>query len=103
MDSLLARIREEVPEAIVDNQINPGGDLFEFYVNDKIVWSESHLGDLPKNPEELVEVTRWSNKGKTFMHMYLCTVAEGGEPNMVITDRRNTPLAKRIILSCTIS
>ena len=50
-----------------------------------------------------LKVAYWANKGKSFMHMYLCTVAEGGEPNMVITDRKNTPLAKRIILACTIS
>jgi hypothetical protein len=42
-------------------------------------------------------------QGKNFMHMYLCTFVEGGEPNMVIADRKATPLAKRVILSCTIS
>ena len=41
-------------------------------------------------------------QGKSFLHMYLCSVAEGGEPRMVITDRRNTPLAKRVVMSCTI-
>ena len=41
-------------------------------------------------------------QGKSFLHMYLCSVAEGGEPRMVITDRKNTPLAKRMVMSCTI-
>ena len=42
-------------------------------------------------------------QGKSFLHLYLCSVAEGGEPRMVMTDRKNTPLAKRIIMSCVIS
>ena len=42
-------------------------------------------------------------QGKSFLHLYLCSVAEGGEPKMVITDRKNTPLPKRIIMSCVIS
>ena len=44
-----------------------------------------------------------SIQGKSFLHLYLCSVAEGGEPRMVMTDRKNTPLAKRIIMSCVIS
>ena len=43
-----------------------------------------------------------SAQGKSFLHMYLCSVAEGGEPRMVITDRRNTPVARRVIMSCSI-
>ena len=43
-----------------------------------------------------------SPQGKSFLHMYLCSVAEGGQPRMVITDRRNTPVAKRVIMSCSI-
>jgi len=35
--------------------------------------------------------------------MYLCSFVEGGEPNMEIADRKKTPLAKRVILACTIS
>ena len=41
-------------------------------------------------------------QGKSFLHMYLCSVAEGGEPRMVITDRRNTPMAKRVVMSCSV-
>lgn len=71
-------------------------------MNDKIVYSKTHLKDFP-DADEMMEVVRWASKGKSFMHMYLCTFAEGGEPNMVVADRRNTPLAKRIILACVIS
>jgi len=69
--------------------------------------------------EEMIEMAYWyapcgvirahftppfrADQGKSFMHMYLCSYAEGGEPNMVITDRKKTPLAKRVLLTCSIS
>ena len=77
-------------------------DKFEYYVNEKIVWSKYHLKGYP-NVDEMVEIAFWANKGKTFMHMYLCSFTEGGEPNMNVADRKNTPLAKRLILACVIS
>ena len=42
-------------------------------------------------------------QGRNFMHMYLCTFVDGGEPNMDIADRKATPIAKRAILACVIS
>lgn len=100
-ENLIVKIKAVIPEAKIEHELGDEGE-FEFFVNDKIVWSRSHLGHFP-DENEMVEVAFWANKGKSYMHMYLCTVAEGGEPNMIVTDRRNTPLAKRVILSCTIS
>merc|ERR1712037_165502 len=71
--------------------------------------TEAILAEVPEaeveavERDEIVEITKWGNKGKSFLHLYLCSVAEGGEPRMVMTDRKNTPLAKRIIMSCVIS
>ena len=45
---------------------------------------------------------RIAMQGKSFLHMYLCSVAEGGEQRMVITDRKNTPLPKRVIMMCSV-
>ena len=53
-------------------------------------------------PDGVSVLSKLDVQGKSFLHMYLCSVAEGGEPRMVITDRRNTPLARRIVMSCTI-
>ena len=53
-------------------------------------------------PDVVLVLSKLDVQGKSFLHMYLCSVAEGGEPRMVITDRRNTPLARRIVMSCTI-
>ena len=53
-------------------------------------------------PDVVMVLSKLDVQGKSFLHMYLCSVAEGGEPRMVITDRRNTPLARRIVMSCTI-
>ena len=52
---------------------------------------------------EMIEIARWANQGKSFMHMYLCSLSEGGTPNMVVADKKATPLPKRVILMCTIS
>ena len=68
-------------------------DSYEIEINGKLIFSKHHLGEFPDNAE-IVEISKWGNKGKSFLHMYLCSVAEGGEPRMVITDRKNTPLAK---------
>merc|ERR1712192_57878 len=71
--------------------------------------TEAILAEVPEaeveavEGDEIVEITKWGNKGKSFLHLYLCSVAEGGEPRMVMTDRKNTPLAKRVIMSCVIS
>ena len=94
--------------------------MFEFSINDKVVFSRRLLNKYP-DIEEMVEIARWINKvrvlflkikeiankrfifqGKTFMHMFLCSFCEGGEPRMIVADRKATPLAKRLILACTI-
>ena len=54
------------------------------------------------DPDVVLVLSKLDVQGKSFLHLYLCSVAEGGEPRMVITDRRNTPLARRIVMSCTI-
>eukprot|EP00095_Tigriopus_kingsejongensis_P007889 maker-scaffold720_size106930-snap-gene-0.12 protein:Tk07889 transcript:maker-scaffold720_size106930-snap-gene-0.12-mRNA-1 annotation:"migration and invasion enhancer 1-like" len=101
-DELMVLLKRKVPDAILTHEIGED-DEFEFFANDKLIYSKRNLGRYPKGKDELLEVTRWANKGKTFMHMYLCTVADGsGESNMIIADRKNTPIAKRIILACTI-
>ena len=51
----------------------------------------------------LYSVLIFAMQGKSFLHLYLCSVAEGGQPNMVITDKKNTPLPKRVIMMCSIS
>merc|ERR1712130_597251 len=91
----------EVPEAQVNTEEGEQ-DMFEVEINGKLIFSKKELGLYP-DTEEILEITKWGNKGKSFLHLYLCSVAEGGEPRMVITDRKNTPLAKRVIMSCVIS
>jgi len=76
-------------------------DSLEIEINGKLIFSRANLGRDP-DIEEIVEITKWGHKGKSFLHMYLCSVAEGGEPRMVITDRKNTPVVKRVIMSCSI-
>ena len=71
-------------------------------MNDKLVYSMKHLKNYP-NEDEMIEIARWANLGKSFMHMYLCSFAEGGDPNMVVADKKATPLPKRVLLMCTIS
>ena len=77
-------------------------DSYEIEINGKLIFSRTQLGVWPENAE-IVEISKWGNKGKSFLHMYLCSVAEGGQPRMVITDKKNTPLPKRIIMQCVIS
>ena len=67
--------------------------------------SKLHVGSIREYPDEgeMIEIAKWANKGKSFMHMYLCSLTEGGTPNMVIADKKATPLPKRVLLMCTIS
>merc|ERR1711973_289686 len=95
-DELLRR----VPGAILE-RTEGLDDSLEIEINGKLIYSRSNLGKDP-DIEEIVEITKWGHRGKSFLHMYLCSVAEGGEPRMVITDRKNTPVAKRIVMSCSI-
>jgi len=77
--------------------------VFEYSLNEKVVYSTRLLKEMP-NFDELIEITYWMNEGKSFMHMYLCTFVEGGgETIMVLNDKKNTPLLKRVVMSCTIS
>jgi len=101
IEELIREIITVTPEAIVSTSIGKENS-FEIRINDKLMYSKEHLGGYP-SPDEIAEIVKWGNQGKSFLHLYLCSVAEGGEPRMVITDRKNTPLAKRLIMSCTIS
>ena len=92
-------------------------DAYEIDINGKLIFSRRQLGEYP-DTAEIVEISKWGNKvrpavgrgpadrialqGKSFLHMYLCSVAEGGEQRMVITDRKNTPLPKRVIMMCSV-
>merc|ERR1711994_185458 len=98
---LTEAILAEVPEAEIE-AVEGDEETFEVEINGKLIFSKRELGHYPER-DEIVEITKWGNKGKSFLHLYLCSVAEGGEPRMVMTDRKNTPLAKRIIMSCVIS
>ena len=111
---------KEIPEAQVEfvegedgeeNQIKIGCDSgywfwfldsYEIEINGKLIFSKHHLGEFPDNAE-IVEISKWGNMGKSFLHMYLCSVAEGGQQRMIITDKKNTPLPKRMIMLCSIS
>ena len=77
-------------------------DSYEIEINGKLIFSKHHLGEYPDNAE-IVEISKWGNMGKSFLHMYLCSVAEGGQQRMIITDKKNTPLPKRMIMLCSIS
>ncbi|XP_023344302.1 uncharacterized protein LOC111713624 [Eurytemora carolleeae] len=101
VDSLIREILLVTPEADISTEVG-SDDAFEIKINDKLMFSKKKLGTYPSN-EEIAEIVKWGNKGKSFLHLNLCSVAEGGEPRMVITDRKNTPLPKRVIMSCTIS
>jgi len=98
---LTEAILAAIPEAEIET-LEGGEEDFEVEINGKLFFSKRQLGHYPVK-DEIVEITKWGNKGKSFLHLYLCSVAEGGEPKMVITDRKNTPLPKRIIMSCVIS
>jgi len=98
---LKTEILKEVPEAQIEFVVGED-DAFDIMINGKLIFSKTQLGHYP-DVGEMVEITKWGNKGKSFLHLYLCSVAEGGQPNMVITDKKNTPLPKRVIMMCTIS
>ena len=100
-EGLKADILKEIPEAQVELVVGQD-DSYEIEINGKLIFSRTQLGVWPENAE-IVEISKWGNKGKSFLHMYLCSVAEGGQPRMVITDKKNTPLPKRIIMQCVIS
>merc|ERR1712045_332412 len=100
-EALKSAILKEVPEAQVEFVVGED-DSYEIDINGKLIFSRTQLGVWP-DTAEIVEITKWGNKGKSFLHMYLCSVAEGGQQRMVITDKKNTPLPKRIIMKCVIS
>lgn len=100
-NELKTEILKEIPEAQIELVVGED-DSFEIMINGKLIFSKTQLGHYP-DLAEIVEITKWGNKGKSFLHLYLCSVAEGGQPNMVITDKKNTPLPKRVIMMCTIS
>ena len=77
-------------------------DSYEIEINGKLIFSKHQLGEFPDNTE-IVEISKWGHMGKSFLHMYLCSVAEGGQQRMIITDKKNTPLPKRMIMLCVIS
>ena len=103
-ETFVQRLKDDFPQAKFEfNTIETEEkDVFEYTLNEKMVWSYKMLKEYP-NYDELHEVTYWMEQGKSFMHMYLCSYMEGGEVRMVINDRRNTPFLKRAILACTIS
>lgn len=100
-EALKAAILKEIPEAQVEFLVGEG-DCYEIQINGKLIFSRHQLGVWP-DTAEIVEISKWGNKGKSFLHMYLCSVAEGGTQRMIITDKKNTPLPKRIIMQCVIS
>ena len=46
-------------------------DSYEIEINGKLIFSRHQLGVWPDNGE-IVEISKWGNKGKSFLHMYLC-------------------------------
>merc|ERR1711962_127927 len=101
-EEIIREIMLVTPEAQITTEVDKDENALEIKINGKLMFSKKVLGTNPI-AHEVAEIVKWGNEGKSFLHMYLCSVAEGGEPRMVITDRKNTPLAKRVIMSCTIS
>jgi len=106
-------IEEQFPNARFEKEVSQE-DVFEYHLNEKVVYSKRLLKRWPGQKgkkggpdfEEIIEITYWMEQGRSFMHMYLCSFVErrGNEDiHLAINLKRNTPLAKRIILSCTIS
>merc|ERR1712179_688767 len=58
-EHLKQEILTKVPGALVDTAIG-ADDSLEIEIN------------------EIVEITKWGHRGKSFLHLYLCSVAEGG-------------------------
>jgi len=98
----LARLKEACPDAKITTSVGEG-ECWEFFLNEKCVHSRRLLyGNSFPDMDEMIEISLQMNEGRSFMHMYLCTYMEGGEIKMVKEDKLKTPLAKRVILSCTI-
>jgi len=106
-------VEEQFPNARFEKEVSQE-DVFEYHLNEKVVYSKRLLKRWPGQKgkkggpdfEELIEITYWMEQGKSFMHMYLCSFVErrGNEDiHLAINLKRNTPLVKRVILSCTIS
>jgi len=98
----IEKIQDDYPEASIEIvPLSCEEECFEYYINDKMIYSVNQLKDWP-NFDELNEVTYWMYEGKTFMHMYLCSFVEGGDIKMMLYDKRHTPMFKRVMLSCTV-
>jgi len=106
-------VEEQFPNARFEKEVSQE-DVFEYHLNEKVVYSKRLLKRWPGQKgkkggpdfEELIEITYWMEQGKSFMHMYLCSFVErrGNEDtHLAVNLKRNTPLVKRVILSCTIS
>ena len=54
-------------------------------------------------PHVSLQVRPSQQNGDILSDSSLISVAEGGQQRMVITDKKNTPLPKRIIMKCVIS
>lgn len=106
-------IEEQFPNARFEKEVSQE-DVFEYHLNEKVVYSKRLLKRWPGQKgkkggpdfEELIEITYWMEQGKSFQQMYLCSFVErqrNEDIHLAINLKRNTPLAKRIILSCVIS
>jgi len=69
-EALKTAILKEIPEAQVEFVVGED-DSFEIEINGKLIFSRHQLGVWPDNAE-IVEISKWGNKGKSFLHMYLC-------------------------------
>lgn len=100
----LKRLEETVPDARVTTEIGEG-ECFEFFINEKCVYSRRLLyNNAWPDVDMMMEISTQMDQGRSFMHMYLCTFMHfpPGEVIMIKEDKKKTPLAKRIVLSCTI-
>jgi len=106
-------VEEQFPNARFEKETSQE-DVFEYHLNEKVVYSKRLLKRWPGQKgkkggpdfEELIEITYWMEQGKSFQQMYLCSFVErqrNEDIHLAINLKRNTPLAKRIILSCVIS
>jgi len=108
------KIKKECPNARIE--ILPQSceeECFEFFINDKPIYSVRLLKDWP-NFDEIYECVYWLYRGKTFQHIYMCTYMVGinvgvasqvmgcAPTTMTVYDRKHTPLYKRVMLSCSI-
>jgi len=106
-------IEEQFPNAKFEKEVSQE-DVFEYHLNEKVVYSKRLLKRWPGQKEkkggpdfeEIIEITYWMEQGKSFGQMYLCSFVErqcNEDIHLAINLKRNTPLPKRIILSCVIS